>query len=196
MFDLDNWQEIFETIRKNKLRTFLTGFSVAWGIFMLIILLGFGSGLQNGVNQEFESSATNAIWFWRGQTSMPYKGMKPGRYIRMNNEDYEQTKLKVDGVEYISGRFNIWSGNTRVNYKNEYGDFNVQSAHPDYKFIEKVEMLEGRYINKTDIDESRKVVMISQLAVESLFKAEDPMGKYININNVPFKVVGLYTDQD
>ncbi|HPE55990.1 MAG TPA: ABC transporter permease [Bacteroidales bacterium] len=117
MFDLDKWQEIYSTIRKNKLRTILTGFSVAWGIFMLIILLGSGYGLENGVRQEFEGDATNTLWVNQGITSMPYQGYKPGRFIQFTNSDYDATKTMED-VEHISGRFAIWENNT-ISYKNE-----------------------------------------------------------------------------
>lgn len=194
MFDIDKWQEIFSTLQQNKLRTFLTGFSVAWGIFMLIILLGSGNGLQNGVEQQFSNSASNAIWIWGGQTSAAYKGMKPGRDITFRNADYKQIRT-LKGVEYASGRYNIW-GNNPVTYKNEYGAFDIRSAHPDYREIEKISMVEGRYINEKDMREGRKVAMISGLVRESLFKKEDPMGKFIKINGVPFMVVGIYTDLD
>ena len=108
MFDIDKWQEIFDTIWKNKLRTFLTGFSVAWGILMLIILLGSGNGLQNGVNKEFENDANNSIWLGGHRTSLPYKGLKPGRYIRLNETDYESI-MNIPGTENVSGRANVWS---------------------------------------------------------------------------------------
>lgn len=193
MFDIDKWQEILSTIRKNKLRTFLTGFSVAWGIFMLIILLGSGRGLQNGVEKNFGNSATNAIWIWSGQTSIPYKGMKPGRYIQFDNKDYDKTK-KVRGIDKISSRYNV-RGNGMVSYKNEYGTFDIRSAHPDYKEIELIKVLKGRYVNHIDIKEKRKVAVISTDVQKALFKDEDPIGKYININKIPFKVVGLYTDE-
>jgi len=160
MFDLDKWQEIFSTIEKNKLRTFLTGFSVAWGIFMLIILQGSGIGLQNGVSNEFRSSATNAIWMWNGQTSKAHAGMKPGRNIQMTNEDYEYIAQTVKGVELISSRYQIWSGNT-VSYKNEYGSFSIRGIHPDYATVEKLTVTEGRFINEKDQEETRKSVIIS-----------------------------------
>lgn len=194
MFDIDKWQEIISTLQQNRLRTFLTGFSVAWGIFMLIVLLGSGKGLQNGVEQQFSNSASNAIWIWGGQTSAAYKGMKPGRDISFRNADYTEVK-NMKGIEFASGRYNIW-GNNPVTYKNEYGAFDIRSAHPDYRDIEKISMVEGRYINEKDMREGRKVAMISGLVRESLFKKEDPMGKFININGVPFMVVGIYTDLD
>ena len=105
MFDLDKWQEILDTIRQNKLRTFLTGFSVAWGILILVVLLGSGTGLANGIEYQFRDDAINSIWVRSGQTSVPYKGLQPGRQIRFTNEDHEQVKLDIDGVEYITSRF-------------------------------------------------------------------------------------------
>ena len=95
MFDIDIWQEIFSTIRKNKLRTFLTGFSVAWGIFMLMVLLGSGNGLQNGVKYEFADNAINIMWMWTGQTSIAYEGLKEGREIKFNNQDYDFLTTKA-----------------------------------------------------------------------------------------------------
>ncbi len=196
MFDLDKWQEIFSTIEKNKLRTFLTGFSVAWGIFMLIILQGSGIGLQNGVSNEFRSSATNAIWMWNGQTSKAHAGMKPGRNIQMTNEDYEYIAQTVKGVELISSRYQIWSGNT-VSYKNEYGSFSIRGIHPDYATVEKLTVTEGRFINEKDQEETRKSVIISTKVKEALFKnGESALDKYVQVNGIPFKVVGVFDDDD
>lgn len=195
MFDTDKWQEIFSTMKKNKLRTFLTGFSVAWGIFMLMILLGSGNGLQNGVNKEFESSATNTIWVWSGQTSLPYKGMKPGRNVQLVNEDYDEIKSKVQGIDKSSSRYNMWGSNTLA-YKKQYGTFNVRNVYPDYAHIEKIKIVKGRFVNDPDIEQFRKVTIISTQVEEALFKGEDPMGKYISVNGVPFKVAGVFTDDD
>jgi putative ABC transport system permease protein len=193
MFDLDKWQEIFSTISKNKLRTFLTGFSVAWGIFMLIILQGAGKGLQNGVETQFEGSATNSMWIWSGQTSKPYAGMQPGRFVRMTNDDYEYIGNHVEGIDKISARFNT-SGSNIISYKNETGTYSVRSVHPDYLHIERLEIPEGRFINMLDLNHFRKSVVISTKVKEELFKQEEAIGKYINVNGVPFKVVGLFTD--
>src|SRR5512138_3933120 len=108
IFDWDKWQEIFETMKKNRLRTFLTGFSVAWGIFMLIILLASGYGLENGVKKAFEGDAANTLWINPGQTTMPYKGMKNGRNIQFTNEDYELMKRDIPYIDKISARLNVW----------------------------------------------------------------------------------------
>lgn len=195
MFDTDKWNEILSTIKKNKLRTFLTGFSVAWGIFMLIILLGSGKGLENGVNKEFASSATNTIWIWNGQTSLPYKGMKPGRNIQMHNEDYDEVVKTVKGIDLSSPRFQMWGDNT-LSYKRNYGTFNIRTVYPDYQYIEKLEIVAGRYVNNTDLEQYRKVTTISTQVEEALFKGEPSIGKYINVKGIPFKVIGTFKDDD
>ncbi|MDD3743698.1 MAG: ABC transporter permease [Lentimicrobiaceae bacterium] len=195
MFDRDKWQEIFNTIKKNKLRTFLTGFSVAWGIFMLIILLGSGKGIQNGVSNEFNSSATNTIWVWSGQTSLPYKGMKPGRNVQLENKDFQEVKSTIKGIDKSSSRYNIW-GNNILTYKKQNGNFNIRNVYPDYAEIEKLAIVKGRFINQPDIEQYRKTTVISTQVEVALFKGEDPIGKYIQVNGIPFKVVGLFTDDD
>ncbi len=196
MFDLDKWQEIFSTIDKNRMRTFLTGFSVAWGIFMLIILLGSGKGLQNGINAQFKQDAVNTIWFGAGTTSKTYQGLKAGRQIQFTNEDYNFVRDRMEGVDKISGRFYMWQ-NRVVSYNKEYGVFDLFCVHPDYYDIENATMLEGRYINKIDIQKRRKVVAIGKPIQKALFKnGKSPIGEYIKINNVPFQVVGVFTDKN
>lgn len=195
MFDADKWTEILSTIRKNKLRTFLTGFSVAWGIFMLIILLGSGNGLENGVKKEFESSAKNTIWIWNGQTSLPYKGMKPGRNIQMKNDDYAEIRRTIKEIDKGSPRFDMW-GNNIISYKKENGVFNIRTVYPDYREIEKLDIISGRFINNTDLSQYRKVTTISTQVRDALFKGEPPLGKYINVRGIPFKVVGIFKDDD
>lgn len=192
MFDIDKWQEIFSTIKKNKLRTVLTGFSVAWGIFMLIILLGSGYGLENGVKREFTGDAVNYLSINSGITSMPYKGMKPGRRLRFKNENMEQLG-GMSGVEKSSGRSNVWRYNT-LSYKNEYGAFDIYAVSPDYKYVESLIILKGRYLNEIDEYDYRKVVVLGRIVEEALFKGEDPIGKYIKLSGVPFKVVGTFDD--
>ncbi|MBN1414316.1 MAG: ABC transporter permease [Bacteroidales bacterium] len=195
MFDLDKWQEIFSTINKNRMRTFLTGFSVAWGIFILIILLGSGKGLQNGIESQFRQDAVNTIWFGAGTTSKAYKGMKPGRRIKFTDEDYEFVKKSIYGVDQISGRYYMWN-NRVISYKKEYGVFDIISIHPDYFDIENASLMEGRSINQIDIHKRRKVVIIGRPVKDALFKnGENPIGEYIKVNNVPFLVVGVFIDK-
>jgi putative ABC transport system permease protein len=195
MFFIDRWEEIFSTIRKNKLRTFLTGFSVAWGIFMLIILLGSGQGLENGVRDQFESSAVNTLWVWGGETTMAYKGFKPGRDINFENPDYNDLHDNINGIEYMAGRTFVWGDNT-ISYKNEYGNFDIRSVHPDYGDIEKVRVLEGRFVNPFDVKDYQKVTVIGTDVRDALFKGKSPMGEYVNIKGVPFKVIGIFEDED
>ncbi len=192
MFDIDKWQEIFSTIRKNKLRTLLTGFSVAWGIFMLIILLGSGYGLENGVKREFTGDAVNYLSINAGITSMPYKGMKPGRRLRFTNEEKKQLG-HLNGVDKSSGRTRVWRNNT-LSYKNEYGAFDIFAVSPDYKYVESLIILKGRYLNKIDENNYRKVVVLGRLVEEALFKGVDPVGEYIKVSGIPFKVVGSFDD--
>lgn len=195
MFDLDKWQEILATIKKNKLRTFLTGFSVAWGIFMLIVLLGSGKGLENGFENEFRGSAKNSLWIWTGRTSIAHNGTNPGRLIRFTNSDYENLKNNVPQTEFISGRFNIFWGN-QVSYKNEVHSFGIRNVHPDYQYVEALTITEGRYLNHLDIRDRRKVTVISTLVRDMLFRddASEAIGNYINVNGIPFKVVGFFED--
>jgi putative ABC transport system permease protein len=195
MFDLDKWQEIFATIRKNKLRTFLTGFSVAWGIFMLIVLLGSGNGLQNGIEYQFKADATNTIWLYPGSTTMAYKGMKPGRQINFTNEDYTFVKENIPGIEEISARYYFWQ-NRIISYKKQFGSFDLICVHPDMQQIEKITIDQGRMLNQVDLERHRKVVIIGLPVKQALFKnGENPLGEYIRVNSVPFKVVGVFTDR-
>jgi putative ABC transport system permease protein len=195
MFDFDKWQEIFSTINKNRMRTFLTGFSVAWGIFILIILLGSGKGLQNGIDSQFKQDAVNMIQFGSGTTSKSYKGLQAGREIRFTNEDYEFIRKRIEGIDKVSSRYFMWQ-NRVISYKQDYGVFDLIAAHPDYIDIENATIVEGRFLNRIDIDKRRKVVAIGEPVKKALFKnGKDPIGEYIKINNIPFQVVGVFTDK-
>ena len=191
---IDRFQEIYSTIQKNRLRTALTGFSVAWGIFMLILLLGSGTGIENGIVNEFRNLATNSIWVHPGQTSKPYKGLQPGRQIEFTNTDYDEIKKNLEGVEHITARYYIWNTNL-ITYKKEYGAFNIIAFHPDHKYLENTILIEGRLINEFDVGRARKVATIGTLVKEQLFKDEPAVGKFIGINGVPFKVVGIHSDE-
>jgi len=193
MFDLERWEEIFDTIRKNKLRTFLTGLSVASGIFILVILLGLGEGMKNGISSEFERDASNILYIWTGTTSVEYKGLNPGRNIRLKNTDFQTTAKKYENeLEFKSSVYRIWNG--VVTYKKESGSYRVEGVLPDYQFLEKSSMTKGRYINYSDHDNYEKVVVIGNRVSNDLFKEVDPIGRYLEISGINFKVIGVFTD--
>jgi putative ABC transport system permease protein len=193
MFDIDKWQEIFNTISKNKLRTFLTAFSVAWGIFILIVLLGAGRGLRNGAEHQFMSDAVNTIWVNGGTTTMAYQGLQAGREIILKNDDFEDVKNKIAGIDLISG--SARERNQRIlSYGKQHISFTVRSAFADHKFLENVKLISGRFINDIDIAQSRKVCVIGYPVRDALFKKEDPIGKFIDAEGISFKVIGVFTD--
>lgn len=192
MFDRDNWQEIFATIRKNRLRTFLTCLGVGWGIFMLVIMLGAGNGLRNGIMQNFSGTATNSFFMWAQKTNMAYKGMKPGRNYNFNNADVLALN-NIKELAIISPQNQLGGHNKGSNVVRglKTGSFNVLGVYPNLAKIQYMDINAGRFLNDNDIKEKRKVCVIGQRVKESLFeKDEDPLGKYIRINGVYFKVIG------
>jgi putative ABC transport system permease protein len=194
MIRLDVWQEIFDTIKRNKLRTALTGFAVAWGIFMLVVLLGSGKGLEHGVDYQFRDDAVNSIWVSSGRTSTPYKGMQPGREIQFDNQDYDEVTTRVQGVEYASARYWIF-GSQQVNYKNENGSYTIRAVHPGHQVLERTKVIQGRYLNEFDLRQFRKSAVLGTLVANALFHDEDPIGKEIRIGGISFQVVGVFDDE-
>ncbi|MBN8703112.1 MAG: ABC transporter permease [Bacteroidetes bacterium] len=193
MLDKDNWQEIFATIRKNKLRTFLTAFGVFWGIFMLVIMLGSGNGLQNGILKEFEGTATNSFFMWTQKTSKNYKGMKEGRSYSFNLQDMQALKqLPELDVVTAENQLGGYGSNNNVVRGTKTGNFTVFGEFPEKKSIEFVKVVSGRYINHNDITNCRKVCVIGNKVKQVLFsKTEDALGKYIQVNGIYFMVIGI-----
>ncbi|MFT3737303.1 MAG: ABC transporter permease [Breznakibacter sp.] len=189
---IDYFQEILTTLKKNRLRAIMTGFSVAWGIFMLIILLGSGQGLQNGMENNFRGTSKNALWIWSRQTQVAYEGLKAGRRIQFTDADVETIEKKFAGdIDNLSGRFSInWE--TNITYKNEFGSFSAEGIKPEFNKIQILDQKQGRFVNDLDIKQYRKVAVISVPVKKILFKDEDPIGKYIQIEGVPFLVVGTF----
>ncbi len=195
MFDLDRWQEIYYVLRSNKLRTFLTAFGVFWGIFMLVIMLGSGNGLENGVTQNFGDLATNSVFFWTQQTSVPYKGFPRGRRFYYENQDIPALRSGIPEIKYLAPRLQaggfMQSDNVVRGLKS--GGFSIMGDYPDINLIDPVNVQKGRFINEIDISGNRKVAVIGSRVVEVLFNpGEDPMNQYIRINGVYFKVVGVF----
>ena len=156
MFDLEKWQEIFHTMGKNRLRTMLTMLSVMWGIFMLIVLLGAGEGLGNGVKYQFRDDAINSIWISSGQTSIAHKGLQPGRQVRLTNTDYDVVRQMIDSSDRITARVNRWG--VQANYKAQGGAYNARGTHPDHQYLEKTIMTKGRFIKTKMLKPAEKLL--------------------------------------
>lgn len=195
MFDIDRWQEIFDSLNKNRLRTFLTGLSVASGIFILVVLLGFGRGMENGIRKEFERDASNRIIVWTQNTTKEYKGLNPGRRIQLKNANYNHVNESYsDQLEYRSAIFRVPWGTT-TNYKNESVSYSIRGVHPNFQQIENQLMVDGRYIDQIDLDDKRKVVVISNKIKNELLKdVENPLEEYLQISGINFRIIGIYSD--
>lgn len=196
MFDFDSIREIFSTIGKNKLRTFLTSFAVAWGIFMLIILLAAGNGLKNGVTSNFSRRAQNSVTLWPGWTSMPYNGLPTNRQIKFDHKDYDLIRNKIPEVEYVSVRL---SQRVTLSYEKEYGSWDIDGVSQDASIINSLKVANGngRFLNKMDVDNRRKVIVLSPDMKKVLFKDKDPIDKYVIAdNNIAYQVIGVYDNED
>ena len=194
MFDLDNWYEIWAVLKANPVRTLLTAFGVVWSIFMLMFMLAFGSGLQVGAKNQMKGLADNTLFVWGQSTTKPYNGLPTGRVVHFDTRDMEALRQLPD-VEYIApviqaGGFG--SGSTAV-YGTKSGSFNIYGELPDYAHIVSLDYTAGRFINERDMAEHRKVAVIGSKVVEQLYPAgADPIGTYIKLNGVYFKVVGTF----
>lgn len=195
MLDFDNFREIWSTMKKNKLRTFLTGFSVAWGIFMLVVLLGAGNGLKNGVMYNFRDMADNRIEMWPRQTSKPWKGMQPNRQLSFEDEDYYMLKIEHPEVDLASATVNH---NDTLTCDKEYFTGQVNGVFPDHAKINFVQFNpgSGRFINEMDIRDKRKVIVLSPRMKEVLFRDKNPLGEYVRCGHIMFQVVGVYHDKN
>lgn len=193
MFDIERWQEIFETIAKNKLRTFLTGLSVASGIFILVILLGVSTGIQKGIKTQFSQDAESKVNVWTGVTTKEYAGLNPGRRIQMHNSDLENISTKYeDAIEHKTGIYNIWGG--LVSYGTESGNYRIEGANYGQQFIENASLSAGRFLTQKDQDEGLKVAIIGQKVKNDLFKSEEAVGETVQVFGINFLVAGVYTD--
>ena len=193
MFNRDRWTEIFETIGKNKLRTFLSGFTVSLGIFIFIILFGLGNGLKNTFQEFFLDDASNAIFLYPGKTSKPYKGFKANRRIEFRNDDLRDIKENFSFyLEHLTPRI---TRNALTRYKNQSNNYSTRAVAPGHQFVEKTILMKGRYINQSDISRKTKVAVIGRMVAKDLFKSEEAIGKYINLGSSAFKVVGIFQDE-
>jgi len=194
MRTLDRWSEVFETLRRNKLRTFLTACGVFWGVFMLVVMLGFGQGLQSGVMGSLGRFAKNAIYIWTGTTTKPYKGHGPNRPIKLSYADTAILRDKVRGVTVVAPRSNNgWGSTTQVSRGEKSEAFGVSGDIPEFLQVEALLIDQGRFLNPRDLDELRKVAVIGQRVQDVLFADEvSPLGKELKIKGISFTVVGVF----
>ena len=193
---LDLWQEIYSAIRRNKLRTLLTGFAVAWGIFMLIVLLGAGNGLLHAFEQSAGDMAMNSVRVYPGWTSLPYDGLKEGRRIELDNRDLDITRRQfAQHVESAGGI--LYQSGVTLSHGAEYVSLSLAGVYPSYTETEAVKMVSGRFVNDIDIRERRKAIVIHRKTAEVLFAKThaDPVGQHVRAGNMVYRVVGVYNDR-
>ena len=191
---LDSLREISEVLVRNRLRTALTAASVAWGIFVLVLLLGLGRGLENNVRWMYRDEAVNSLWVYRGVRSLPHDGHPVGERLRFSLRDHALLEARIDGLEAISSRYYPpVSDQVRWGDRSVAADF--RSVHPDHRYLEKTLIARGRFLNEADIRDRRKVAVIGEQIVKTLFDGADPLGEPIEVGGVVFTVVGTFLDE-
>ena len=193
MFDLDRWREIFQSINKNRLRSVMSGFTVAFAILLFTLLFGVASGLGNFFKSAFADDAQNMMFVRVWKTTKPYKGLQTGRAIQLKNTDYNYiTEEYEDKIQYQSAR--VYK-NFSIKYKNDASSYSLTAVHPDHQFLEKTIIDEGRYLNERDIREKSKVIVIGRLVKKDLFGEKPALGKRVNVNGSSFSIIGIFSDE-
>ena len=192
MFDLDRWREIFQSINKNKLRSVMSGFTVAFAILLFTLLFGIVSGLKNTFEGAFVDDAANSMIVRVWKTTKPFKGLQSNRRIQLKNPDYEYLEDKYDSkIDLMTARI---FKNFSISYDNKQDNYSVTAVHPDHQFLEKTLINEGRYINQLDINETSKVIVIGRLIKSDLFGEKPALGKRVNVGGISYKVIGIFSD--
>ncbi len=193
MFSRDTWQEILASLRKHKLRTGLTALGVFWGVFMLVFVLGMGAGLQNGVFINFGDSAKNVLYVWTERTTVPYQGLQPGRLPQLRLSDITAIQQHIPEIVWIAPRLTLQ--NIPASYQTNSGSYEVRGEFQDMIRVEALRLHSGRYLNKFDVRDSRKVAVVGKRTAEVLFGKQNPIGKYLRIKGIEFRVVGTFGPQ-
>ena len=192
MFDLDRWREIFQSINKNKLRSIMSGFTVAFAILLFTLLFGVVSGLKNTFEGAFIDNAVNSMIVRVWKTTKPFNGLQSGRRIQLKNPDYNYIAEKYDSkIDLMTARI---FKNFSISHKNKQDNYSITAVHPDHQFLEKTIITEGRYINQLDINESSKVIVIGRLVKSDLFGEKPALGKRVNVGGISYKVIGVFSD--
>lgn len=195
MMDRELWSEIWQVLKSNRLRTLLTASGIFWGVFILIVMLGFGNGIQSGVNKSMAGYATNALYLWGQSTSKPWQGLPPGRPVRLNNDDTIALQARVDGISTLAPRVRLarYRGRSDVISGSKVTDAEISGDVPSFRHVLPMTFKFGRFINPIDIEEKRKVVVIGERIHRDLFGEDvDPLGRQIQIRQISFTVVGVF----
>ncbi len=195
MFSKDRWSEILEALNANRFRTFLTAFGVFWGILILVLLLAMTNGLRTGVAKDFGDFATNSMFVWSQSASIPYKGLPKGRRVQLKISDVAALKEKFPQLQYVSPRFQLggYRGSNNVTRNDKTGAFQINGDYPEYIYQQSMDITQGRFLNYSDIHKNLKTAVIGIDVVKGLYDiGEEPIGSYITINGVNFKVVGVF----
>lgn len=194
MLQKERWDEILEALNANRFRTIMTAFGVFWGIFILVLLLALTNGLKNGVQADFGDFATNTIFMWTQRTSMPYQGFTKGRSFNFRQSDVALLKEKFPELRFVSPRNQLggFRGSNNVTRKEKTGAFNIYGDNPEYINQEPLDILQGRFLSYSDIQDERKVAVVGTDVIKSLYDlGEEPIGSYIKINGINFMVIGV-----
>jgi putative ABC transport system permease protein len=193
MFDLDRWIEIFQTISKNKLRTILSGFTIAFAILLFTLLFGIGNGLKHTFERDFARDAQNSVYINSGVTTKPYKGLQSGRRVQFRNDDIKFINEKFENdIQYFSP--NIQRFNVQAIYKGEQSNYTVRGVYPDYQPLEEAVIEEGRFISALDIKNKAKVIAVGKMVEKDLFGSKGALGKDISLDGISYKVIGVFSD--
>lgn len=193
MFDLDKWSEIFQTLLRNKSRTFLTAFGIFWGIFMLVFLMGGSKGFQEMIARNFDGFAQKSLIVFARNTSRPYKGFQTGRQWSLENRDIPMIRQRVKGIEVITPMIMSWG---KSKYSDKTYEVNTKGVYADYQLVENPKLSLGRYIQSSDIKDYRKVCVIGKKVATNLFpNGTNPIGKYIEVDKVYYQVVGVSSNE-
>jgi putative ABC transport system permease protein len=193
MFDIDRWREIWASISSNKLRTFLSGFTISLALFVFIVLFGMGNGLQNGFEKEFFKAGAMNIYVFGTRTSEPFAGYQKGRQIVLENEDlnyiYDNYK---ESIKYISGEFDQ---SMQVKFAGESGNYFVKGVNADYFNMIDVELIEGRYFTEKELSQQNKTVVIGTMVAKDMLKGQEPIGQYLALGTGMYEIVGVFRNK-
>ena len=197
VFDLDVIDEVFVTLRQNKARALMTACGVFWGIFMLVLMVGFGNGLQSGVATNMSTMGDKVLYIWGQRTRLAHAGFKPGRWVKVTPGDVSVLRRELSGLKHVAPRVQLggWQEGNPMTHRNKSGNFAVMGDFPEYQWVEPLQGLRGRFISPLDVAERRKVAVIGEQVRKVLFDDEPALGRYVTIRGLFFQVIGVFDSE-